>query len=67
MQLKFVFCKQEKKFRCEAIIEKFGIVNSLLELLEVCQTVLLQSKLMGGTTSTPVYVFCVSLFPIVSL
>ena len=47
---------QEKKFQCEAIVEKFGILNSLLELLELCQANLVQIKLMGNTATTPVYV-----------
>lgn len=51
------FVLQEKKFQCEAIIEKFGILNSLLELLELCQANLVQIKLMGSAATTPVYVF----------
>lgn len=51
------FVLQEKKFQCEAIVEKFGILNSLLELLELCQANLVQIKLMGNTAATPVYVF----------
>lgn len=51
------FVLQEKKFQCEAIVEKFGILNSLLELLELCQANLVQIKLMGNTATTPVYVF----------
>lgn len=53
---------EEKKFRCETTIEKFGILNSLLQLLEVCQTILLQSKLTGGKTNTPVWLFPLILF-----
>ena len=57
----FVF--QEKKFQCEAIVEKFGILNSLLELLELCQANLVQIKLMGNSATTPVYVYsCISVF-----
>ena len=52
-----IFFLQEKKFQCEAIVEKFGILNSLLELLELCQANLVQIKLMGSSATTPVYVF----------
>ena len=53
----YILFLQEKKFQCEAIVEKFGILNSLLELLELCQANLVQIKLMGNTATTPVYVF----------
>ncbi|XP_067024084.1 E3 ubiquitin-protein ligase HUWE1-like isoform X5 [Acropora muricata] len=53
---------EEKKFRCEATIEKFGILTSLLELLEVCQTILLQSKLTGGKPNTPAWLSPLLLF-----
>lgn len=58
------FVLQEKKFQCEVIVEKFGILNSLLELLELCQANLVQIKLMGNTATTPVYVFFCVLNPL---